>query len=429
MDTIFAPATAPGKAGVAIIRISGSDAFAASRNLVGKLPPLRTAVLRSIRSGDGALLDRGLVLCFGSGSSFTGEDSVEMQVHGSQAVVSAILDELGKQPGLRPAHAGEFTRRALENEQLDLVQVEGLSDLIEAETELQRRQALTVFDGKMSELIEDWRSKLVHALALLEATIDFVDEDVPVDVFPEVKELVQDVSETFKREADGAAIGERLRDGFDVAIVGKPNSGKSTLLNALAGRDVAITSDIPGTTRDIIEARLDLNGIPVTFLDTAGIRETDDTVEKMGVERAVTRAKDADLRVFLKVADGENFGLDIEEEDLVLWAKGDLADIDQPSVSGITGLGIAGMLAEINSVLSGRIASIGSANRQRHAVAFRRGRDHLEKALKELASGEDRAEFAAEEIHRALSAMDELLGKVGVELVLDKIFSSFCIGK
>lgn len=429
MSTIFSTATAPGKAGVAVIRVSGPDAFAAAKNLVRTLPPLRQAAVRSIWSVDGLVLDRGLVLSFPAGQSFTGEDTVELQVHGSPAITAAILNSLGQQPGLRPAEAGEFTRRALENERLDLVQVEGLADLVDAETELQRRQAMMVFEGEMANRVAGWRSNLVRALALLEATIDFVDEDVPVDVFPEVGELVGLVKDELAKEAEGAVIAERLRDGFEVAIVGRPNAGKSTLLNALAGRDVAIISDIPGTTRDVLEVRLDLDGIPVTFLDTAGIRETQDVVERMGVERAVSRANAADIRVFLVSDEYEKQQVRTEEDDLILWAKADVAQGSGSGVSGKTGLGVPEMLGTISNILKGRLARVRTATRQRHAFAINTGKDHLARAQIELGFQEERADLAAEEIRRALSALDELLGKIGVEAILDEIFSSFCIGK
>jgi tRNA modification GTPase len=266
-------------------------------------------------------------------------------------------------------------------------------------------------------------------LALLEATIDFVDEDVPVDVFPEVSELVDRVRHELELEAAGVNVAERLRDGFEVAIVGRPNAGKSTLLNALAGRDVAIISDIPGTTRDVLEVRMDLNGIPVTFLDTAGIRETEDKVEKIGVERAVARARAADIRVFLISEESEESQLNAETDDIILWAKGDVEGGNGPSVSGKTGLGVQDMLDRISKTLTGRLATVRTATRQRHAFAINTGKDHLASAMAELAYMEERADLAAEEIRRALSALDELLGKVGVETILDEIFSSFCIGK
>ncbi|RME15226.1 MAG: tRNA uridine-5-carboxymethylaminomethyl(34) synthesis GTPase MnmE, partial [Alphaproteobacteria bacterium] len=296
-DTIFALASARGKAGVAVIRVSGPRAFESCREICRSVPEHRG--LRVLHAADGGPIDKALVLTFTKGRSFTGEETVEYHVHGAVAVIDALLRRLGGQKGLRMAEPGEFTRRALENGRLGLDEVEGLADLIEAETEAQRRQALRVFSGALGELAESWRRALIRAEALVEATIDFADEEVPTDVSGEVLELLDEVEAGLSREIEGVSIAERIRDGFEVAIVGPPNAGKSTLLNALAGREAAITSEIAGTTRDVIEVRMDVGGLPVTFLDTAGLRESGDSVERIGIERAIDRANAADLRVFL----------------------------------------------------------------------------------------------------------------------------------
>ena len=286
MDTIFALSSAQGKAGVAVLRVSGPRAFDVCLALCGSLPELRCASVRTLRDANGERLDQALVLRFAAGSSFTGEDSVEFQTHGSVAVTSAVMAELSRFNDLRIAEPGEFTRRALDNGSLDAAQVEGLADLIDAETEAQRKQALRVLSGDLGNKAEKWRRDLIRSVALLEATIDFADEEVPVDVSAEVSTLVNGVRQQLQTEVAGIAVAERIRSGFEVAIVGAPNVGKSTLLNALAGRDAAITSELAGTTRDVIEVRMDLKGLPVTVLDTAGLRETDDQIEAMGVVRA-----------------------------------------------------------------------------------------------------------------------------------------------
>ena len=338
MDTIFALATARGKAGIAVIRISGPDAHEASRVLAGDVPPLRLAARRRLKGRDGAHIDEAIVLVFPDGASFTGEPVVEFQVHGSKATIDALLGELGALAGFRSAEPGEFTRRALESGRLDLTQVEGLAALIDSETEAQRRQALRTLDGALGKKVEDWRRQLIEAAALMEATLDFADEDVPVDVTPEVHEIINALEYDLRKEIAGSEIAERLRDGFEVAIVGPPNAGKSTLLNRLARREAAITSDVAGTTRDVIEVRMDLNGLPVTILDTAGLRATDDTVERIGVERTRRRAELADLRVFLSC---ETFIVDdlYRAGDVLVAGKADLRQEFDRAVSGIDGSG------------------------------------------------------------------------------------------
>jgi tRNA modification GTPase len=428
MDTIYALSTAQGKAGVAVVRVSGPLAFHACEALSGDVPARRYAVLRSLRDLDGVHLDDALVLTFARDASFTGEDVVEFQTHGSTAIIASILRVLGEMDGLRAAEPGEFTRRALENGQLSLAQVEGLADLIEAETEAQRRQALRVLSGDLGNLAEGWRQKLIRAAALLEATIDFADEDVPVDVGPEVAELVAGVQGDLERQIQGISVSERIRTGFEVAIVGAPNVGKSTLLNAIAGREAAITSEYAGTTRDVIEVRMDLKGLPVTILDTAGLRETEDFVESIGIDRAKQRAQQADLRVFL-VEDGQQPDFSVQFEDIIVKAKGDLLETPAGAVSGVSGQGVGDLIDKITDTLSRRAADAAIATRERHRMAMVKGHGALSDARALLPHGEETADLAAEEIRTAIRALDSLVGRIDVENVLDEIFSSFCLGK
>ncbi len=429
MDTIFALASARGKAGVSVIRISGPRAHDAMVRLAGDLPEARKASLRTLHESGGAVLDEALILRFDAGHSFTGEDSGELQVHGSAAVVNAVIRELSQLDGLRLAEPGEFTRRALENDRLDLARVEGLADLIDAETEAQRKQALRVFSGALGEKAEAWRRDLIRAAALIEATIDFADEDVPVDVRPEVETLLEGVIGELSRELEGVGAAERVRDGFEVALVGAPNTGKSTLLNYLAGREAAITSEVAGTTRDVIEVRMDIQGIPVTILDTAGLRETGDTVESIGVERTLQRAGQADLRVFLIDQEGEQPPMQVAKDDLVLLGKADLRGASADGVSGVTGQGVRPMLAQIAAQLEGRVARVGVAIKERHRMAITRALGGLTATRPLLVDLPGSADLAAEELRGAIAALDSLVGRVDVEHILDEIFASFCIGK
>ncbi|MDA5092984.1 tRNA uridine-5-carboxymethylaminomethyl(34) synthesis GTPase MnmE [Aliiroseovarius sp. KMU-50] len=429
MDTIFALASARGKAGVAVVRISGPQAFLAARALSGSLPAPRRAGLRRLSALDGTYLDEALVLTFEADASFTGEEVVELQLHGSTAVVRAVLEELGKIEDLRMADPGEFTRRALENERMDLAQVEGLADLLDAETEAQRKQALNVLSGALGEIAEGWRRDLIRAAALLEATIDFADEEVPEDVSPEVDALMGSVMESLGREVAGTRIAERIRDGFEIAIIGPPNAGKSTLLNVLAGRDAAITSEVAGTTRDVIEVRMDLAGLPVTLLDTAGIRDSDDQVEVIGIDRARARAARADLRIFLMENANTELRISPEPEDVIAYGKADISGGEGFCISGKTGQGVDELISRITSVLENRVQSVGIATRERHRHEMQRAFDALERARIEVEFGQYRAELAAEELRGAVRALDSLVGRVDVEMILDEIFSSFCLGK
>ncbi len=424
-DTIFALSSARGKSGIAVIRLSGPEAGAALDWLTGSRPEPRRASFRVLSNGD-SILDEGLVLWCPGPHSATGEDVAELHLHGSLATVDAVLRVLGGLSGHRLAEPGEFTRRALENQRLDLSQVEGLSDLIEAETEAQRRQALRVLSGALGARAAGWRSGLVRAAALLEATIDFADEDLPSDVGTDVGELVAHVISDLHAESAGTGIAERIRDGFEVAIIGPPNVGKSTLLNALAGRDAAITSDVAGTTRDVIEVRMELRGLPVTVLDTAGLRAGRDEIEVLGVAKARERAEQADLRVVLVEARSEAPAIELREDDILAVPKSDIREGD---FSAETGAGLDWLVDEIGGRLESRASAAGLAIRARHRTAMKRAVESLQRATVQLESGVDQAEIAAEEIRSAIRALDSLVGRVDVEHVLDDVFANFCIGK
>ena len=427
--TIFAQATAPGRAGVAIVRISGPRSVAASEALAGAPGGARVATLRWLSDpATGERIDQALVLCFPAPRSFTGEDVVELHLHGSTAVCRAVLASLAALDGLRMAEPGEFTRRALMNGRMDLSQVEGLGDLLAAETSMQRKQALRLMDGAVSRLAQDWRERLVRALAFVEATIDFADEELPAGVLDEVRAGIVATIAAMQQEIAAGRVAERIRDGFEVAIVGRPNAGKSTLLNALARRDVALTSKVAGTTRDVIEVRMDLGGIAITLLDMAGLRERGGRVEALGVARARARAAAADLRVFLvaNAAEADLLGVERQADDIVVRAKADLRGAGADGVSGTTGQGVEELLAGIADRLSDRVACAGAAAELRQRQAIGDSAARLERALAALPH---RVEIAAEELRGALRALDFLVGKVDVESVLDVVFQSFCLGK
>ncbi|ETA52998.1 tRNA uridine-5-carboxymethylaminomethyl(34) synthesis GTPase MnmE [Ponticoccus alexandrii] len=428
MDTIYALASAPGRAGVSIVRLSGPHAWEVVERLATPLPAPRQAALRVLRDQDGAFLDQALVLLFEDGRSFTGERIAEFHLHGSIAVQRAVLRAISVLPGLRLAEPGEFTRRALETGSMDLTQVEGLSDLIDAETEVQRQQALKVLSGDLGARVHDWRRSLVRAASLLEATIDFADEDVPVDVSDEVRDLVTSVLTEVKAELAGLTVAERIRTGFEVAIVGPPNAGKSTLLNHLAGREAAITSEVAGTTRDVLEVRMDINGLPVVVLDTAGLRETTDTVEAIGVARARARADEADLRVHLVPA-GEAPIIEVRPGDLVLTAKQDSPVDGVNGISGQTGHGVEALQRHIQETLAERVQRVSLSSRERHRMMLEDGGTLLADALGLLQDGPDLYDVVSENVRVAARRMESLLGYVDVEHLLDEIFANFCVGK
>lgn len=428
MDTIFALATAQGKAGVSIVRISGPAAENALNALSSLTVPVGRPSVRLLVGKDGTHIDEAMVLRFAGPHSFTGEDVVELHVHGSIAVVQAVLRELSTTENLRHADAGEFTRRALENNRLDISKVEGLADLIDSETEAQRMQALRVLSGELGNLTSYWRDKLVRAASLIEATIDFADEEVPVDVSDEVIDIIEEIRDSITKEINGSVIAERVRSGFEVAIVGAPNLGKSTLLNALAGREAAITSEIAGTTRDVIEVRMDLGGVPVTLLDTAGIRETNDVIEGIGVSRALDRASLADAIVYLYDDTSQLAAFEGDETVIRLRAKDDAGDY-LDGISGHTGNGVERLVGLLTQRFADMTKDVGIATRERHRIAMQDALVHLLNAESIVQQGPEMYDIGAEELRISCRVLDTLIGRVDVESLLDEIFSSFCIGK
>ena len=448
-DTIFARASGAGKAGVSVFRLSGSSALDAAHRLVPIQIKNRRIELTTIANPEtGEVIDRGLVIPFMAPSSYTGEDVVEFHLHGSAAVESALYEALSA-VGCRPAERGEFTLRALKNGKMDLAQTEALADLIDSETSVQRKQALGQLDGRLSAVSEGWRARLLAIMAPLEADIDFPDEgDVPAAVAaragPEIDALITEL----KSYLADATFARRIRKGVSVAIIGAPNAGKSSLLNALAGSDVAIVSATPGTTRDIVEARLDLAGIVATLADTAGLRtRTNDPIEAEGMDRARARAADADLRIL--VVDPTSVSRETPAEvapeglalltpgDFIVWSKADLGssrpEIEIPvgakqlAVSATTGDGMPALLSALKDAVAGdSVARDASLTRRRHIQAVEEAVDALERAR---AGIERTPEMAAEDARLAIRSLGTITGAVGVEDVLGEIFSSFCIGK
>lgn len=429
-DTIFALSSGRLPSGVAVVRLSGPQACAAARALCGALPPPRTARYGAFaHPATGEVLDCGLLLVFPGPASATGEDVAELHLHGGRAVVAAVLDALAALPGLRPAEPGEFTRRAHANGKLDLAEVEGLADLVAAESEAQRRQALALASGALSRRVGEWREGLVAALALLEAGLDFSDEgDVADDVSRRAVALIAPLRRSLGDALADAARGERVRDGLVVAIAGAPNAGKSTLLNRLAGREAAIVSPVPGTTRDVLEVHLELAGQAVTLLDTAGLRETGDAVEAEGVRRARARAEAADLVLWLS-EDGAP-APEVFPDAIAVFTKtdrGTRAPSGFIGISAATGAGMDDLLA----ALSGRAERLGGrepalVTRARQRLGLERAELHLSNALGVFG---DHEELRAEEVRLAIRALDAVIGRVDVEDVLDALFGGFCIGK
>ncbi|HMR30757.1 MAG TPA: tRNA uridine-5-carboxymethylaminomethyl(34) synthesis GTPase MnmE [Geminicoccus sp.] len=432
-DTIVAPATAAGRAAIGVLRVSGPRAAAVCRALTGREPPPpRLASLRRLAEpASGEVVDRGLVIWFPAPGSYTGEDLLEIQHHGGSAVAAALLSACLASPGVRPALPGELTRRSFLAGRLDLTQVEAVADLIDATSRAQARQAMRQLDGELGRRCESWRTALLDALAVVEAEIDFgPDQDLPADLVDSLAASVAAVRDGMARAVATARSGERLREGLVVAVTGAPNAGKSTLVNRLAGRDVAIVTAVPGTTRDVIEVAIELAGLPVVLLDTAGLRDTTDPVEAEGVARARRRAATADLRLLL-IAPGEPVP-EPDDGSLVVRSKADLAVGPAGSgplaISALTGTGIEALLDEVAGRLRA-IAGEGTAavTRERHRLALMDATAALERFL----AGRRDLELAllGEELRLAVEAIGRVTGRVGGEEVLDRIFARFCIGK
>ena len=429
--TIFALSSGAPPAGVAVVRISGPRSLAALQQLTKQpLPEPRQAALRTLYSGSGHILDQALVLVFCAPQSFTGEDCVELHLHGSRATINAVLEELRAMDDLRAAEAGEFSRRAFDNGRLDLVEAEGLSELLSAETEMQRRLAVEQSFGGQSRLYEGWAKRLTHARAMIEAELDFADEDdVPGSVADFMMADMVELRRELGEHIAAARGGEIIRDGYKVAIIGAPNAGKSSLLNVLADREVAIVTDVAGTTRDILQVDLDLEGYLVKLYDTAGLRETQDAVEQEGVRRARSLMEQADLLLLLEEIDSgaQRPAVPPHKELLLVGSKLDrhqASDAYDFCVSTTSGEGLAllrsRLLERVREVWSGSVAP----TRKRQLRLLEDASNSIDDALKA-----DQLELRAEHLRAAAAALGRITGRVDVEALLDVIFSQFCIGK
>jgi tRNA modification GTPase len=437
MDTIYALSSGSLPAGVAVLRLSGPLAIPALISLIGdRLPSPRSAGLRTIRNRNDETIDQALVLQFPAPHSFTGEDCVEIHVHGGRAVVAAVFSEVDAIPGIRPAEAGEFSKRAFDNNKMDLLEVEGLADLLKAETEMQRRLAVEQTSGRLSELYDGWATQLTRCRALIEAELDFSDEeDVPDSVAEQVWTTVSALRKDIEHHLGAGSSSEIIRDGFKVALVGAPNVGKSSLLNALSGRDVAIVTDIAGTTRDVLSVDLNIDGYLVTLFDTAGLRETIDIVEQEGVRRARQTAKTADLILLLSEIDSPPQQLD-ESSDapvLRLCTKSDLSNFADANavdllISAQTGDGLQQLRSIIKSEIEKRVGSSLTLApvRTRHMKRLEETLNYVSDALN--AQGMELA-IRSEYLRLAATSLGRITGRVDVEDLLGVIFSEFCIGK
>jgi tRNA modification GTPase len=435
-DTIFALSSAPGHAGVAVVRVSGPETERIVRGLTGlTMPSPRSAVLRTLQGGDGLPIDQALVIWMPGPASFTGEDVAEFHVHGGRAIVSSLLGRLA-QLSARPAERGEFTRRAVENGKLDLTQAEAILDLVDADTDAQRRQALRQYGGALGALYEDWRLRLIKALAWVEAEIDFADDDLEGDPAERSRAEAAKILQEIQAHTNDSRRGEIIREGIHLTVIGPPNAGKSSLINALARREIAIVSEMAGTTRDVIEVRLDLGGYVVVLADTAGLRDTADLVESEGVKRALARAEAADAIILLVDASAENPFDGVPPDarktaGLVVFNKSDLGGVAHAAgefrMSLKSGDGwdrFEAALQRLVSDLAERGSDAPVITRSRHRAALGEAANALERSLLE-----QKTELFAEDLRLAVRSIGRITGRVDVEDLLDVVFRDFCIGK
>lgn len=437
-ETIYAVATPPGRGALAVLRVSGPQSHQSLKTLIGdqKFPPVRAAALRHL-GYEGKEIDHALVTVFAAPNSFTGENTVEYHIHGGISVIQSLLQYFSKQQNHRMALPGEFTRRAFENEKLDLTEAEAIADVIDAETEAQRLQALSQLSGSLEAIYEGWKSRLAHILALMEADLDFSDQDLPDDMLLKVRPDISDLLQQIGEHLNDNRRGERLRNGFHVAIMGAPNAGKSSLLNALARREAAIVSPTAGTTRDVIEVHLDLGGLPVIVADTAGLRSdealVDDhgAIESEGIRRALARGQDADLKLLIFDAtiepDAHTLSL-VDDRSIIVFNKSDLS---KPSGEGI---GVSTFTGEgLDILLHTIVQKLNTAMGMRNTPALTRARhrEALQLTFDALHRSADAPlpELAAEDLRLAIRHLGSITGRVDVEDLLDMIFRDFCIGK
>ena len=443
--TIYALSSGPGISGLAVVRVSGSQSKVIMGSIIeGNIPKPRVATLKKIRKiSSKELIDEGIILWFPGPKSYTGDDMIEFHVHGSRAVLDALLHEISKVENCRVAEPGEFTKNAFQNGKINLLEAESIGDLISSETEIQRRQAIDIMSGIQGKKYESWRKRLLKVLSNIEAKIDFPDEDLPQNILNNIKDTTKTVSQEIKKVLDDKKVGERIREGFKISILGPSNAGKSSLLNYLSRRNVAIVSEVAGTTRDVLETHLNLDGYPVILSDTAGIRDAKDEIEKRGIKLALKKSENADLNIVVIEPKNVHFtgvlkGLISSENTILVINKSDLGPITEfdkyknlnPIIISVKEeKNLDKLIFEIRNRLKNRFLSTADTiiTRERH-------RQHLIQCLNYLDSFENKnniQEFdkAAEDLRLATRHLGMIVGKIGVEEVLSSIFNDFCIGK